>query len=77
MNVVIEAGMNLCLSAGGGFISIGPAGIAIQGTLVMINSGGAPVPIVPVFTAPMGEGPKDPATPTKPAFPGDDPPSKG
>lgn len=41
MNVVIEAGMQLSLKVGGNFISIGPAGIAIQGTTVLINSGGA------------------------------------
>jgi len=41
MNVVIEAGMELTIKASGGFINIGPAGIAISGTLVLINSGGA------------------------------------
>src|SRR5216684_6559000 len=41
MNVVIEAGMQLTIKASGGFINIGPAGVAIQGTLVLINSGGA------------------------------------
>src|SRR5712691_1725477 len=41
MNVVIEAGMELTIKASGGFINIGPAGVAIQGTLVLINSGGA------------------------------------
>jgi type VI secretion system secreted protein VgrG len=43
MTVVIESGMELCLKGAGGFITIGPAGIAISGTMVMINSGGAPV----------------------------------
>jgi type VI secretion system secreted protein VgrG len=43
MTVVIESGMELCLKGAGGFISIGPAGIAISGTMVMINSGGAAV----------------------------------
>jgi type VI secretion system secreted protein VgrG len=43
MSVVIQAGMELCLQGSGGFITIGPAGIAISGTMVMINSGGAPV----------------------------------
>ncbi|HWB06991.1 MAG TPA: type VI secretion system tip protein TssI/VgrG [Verrucomicrobiales bacterium] len=42
MGVVIEAGMSLTLKGPGGFINIGPAGIAIQGTMVLINSGGAP-----------------------------------
>ncbi len=41
MNVVIEAGLELTIKASGGFINIGPAGVAIQGTLVLINSGGA------------------------------------
>jgi type VI secretion system secreted protein VgrG len=41
MNVVIEAGMQLTIKASGGFINIGPAGVAISGTLVLINSGGA------------------------------------
>ncbi len=39
--LVIEAGMQLSLKVGGNFIDISPAGIAIQGTMVMINSGGA------------------------------------
>ena len=41
MNVVIEAGMELTIKAGGNFVNIGPAGVAISGTLVLINSGGA------------------------------------
>jgi type VI secretion system secreted protein VgrG len=43
MTVVIESGMNLCLKGAGGFISIDPAGVTIQGTMVLINSGGSPV----------------------------------
>ncbi|HMD39840.1 MAG TPA: type VI secretion system tip protein TssI/VgrG [Candidatus Acidoferrum sp.] len=42
MNVVIQAGMQLSLVGPGGFIDIGPAGVSIQGTMVLINSGGAP-----------------------------------
>src|SRR6185436_18559403 len=42
MKVVIEAGAQLTLKVGGNFIDIGPAGVAIQGTMVLINSGGAP-----------------------------------
>jgi type VI secretion system secreted protein VgrG len=42
MNVVIEAGVQLTLKVGGNFISIDPTGVAIQGTMVLINSGGAP-----------------------------------
>jgi len=41
MSVVIEAGMELTLKGSGGFITIGPAGVSISGTMVMINSGGA------------------------------------
>jgi len=41
MNVVIEAGLELTIQASGNFINIGPAGVAISGTLVLINSGGA------------------------------------
>jgi type VI secretion system secreted protein VgrG len=41
MDVVIEAGMQLTIQASGNFINIGPAGIAISGTMVLINSGGA------------------------------------
>jgi type VI secretion system secreted protein VgrG len=64
MTVVIEAGMQLTIKAGSNFIDIGPTGVAIQGTMVMINSGGA---------AGSGSGssptsPQDPAqaSPTKP-----------
>jgi type VI secretion system secreted protein VgrG len=41
MNVVIQAGMELSLVGSGGFITIGPSGVAISGTMVLINSGGA------------------------------------
>ena len=59
MKVVIESGMELCLKGAGGFITIGPAGIAISGTMVMINSGGAPVPGSPATLT-------DPGAPTVP-----------
>ena len=39
--LVIEAGAQLSLKVGGNFIDINPAGVFIQGTMVMINSGGA------------------------------------
>jgi type VI secretion system secreted protein VgrG len=42
MKVVIEAGAQLTIKASGGFIDINPAGVFIQGTMVMINSGGSP-----------------------------------
>ncbi len=41
MNVVIEAGMQLTLKAGGNFVVISPAGVAVKGTMVMLNSGGS------------------------------------
>ncbi len=41
MNLVIEAGMSITLKAGGGFIVVGPAGVTISGTPVLINSGGS------------------------------------
>ncbi len=56
MNVVIEAGLQLTIKASGGFINIGPAGIAISGTLVLINSGGA-------AGSGSGSSPQDPQKP--------------
>jgi len=41
MKVIIEAGVQLSLKGPGGFVDIGPAGVTIQGTMVLINSGGA------------------------------------
>jgi type VI secretion system secreted protein VgrG len=41
MKVIIEAGMQISLKGPGGFIDIGPTGVTIQGTMVLINSGGA------------------------------------
>jgi type VI secretion system secreted protein VgrG len=42
MSIVIESGMELTIKSSGGFIKIDPSGITIMGTLVRINSGGAP-----------------------------------
>ncbi len=42
MNVVIEAGMKVSLVVGGNFVDVSPAGVAINGVVVLINSGGAP-----------------------------------
>ena len=39
---VLEAGVQLTLKVGGNFIDINPMGVVIQGTMVLINSGGAP-----------------------------------
>jgi len=41
MNVVIEAMTQLSLKVGGNFVNINAAGVQINGTMVMINSGGA------------------------------------
>ena len=41
MSIVIEAGAQISLKGPGGFVDIGPAGVTIQGTMVLINSGGA------------------------------------
>ena len=40
MNLVIESGVSLTLKVGGSFINLNPAGVFIQGTMVLINSGG-------------------------------------
>lgn len=64
MSVVIEAGMEVALKGPGGFVSVGPSGVTIQGTMVLINSGGA-----------AGSGPgaqtSSPASPDAPADPAD------
>ena len=41
MTLILEAGTQISLKVGGNFIDISAAGVAIQGTMVMINSGGA------------------------------------
>lgn len=41
MRVIIEAGMQISLKGPGGFVDIGPTGVTIQGTMVLINSGGS------------------------------------
>ena len=41
MNVVVEGMTQLTLKVGGNFVDINPGGVFIQGTMVMINSGGA------------------------------------
>jgi type VI secretion system secreted protein VgrG len=41
MKVIIEAGVQISLKGPGGFVDIGPAGVTIQGTMVLINSGGS------------------------------------
>lgn len=41
VNVVLEAGVSISLKAGGSFITVGPAGVSVSGTMVLINSGGS------------------------------------
>ncbi len=41
MNAVIEAGTSITLKAGGGFIVVGPAGVTVSGTPILLNSGGS------------------------------------
>jgi type VI secretion system secreted protein VgrG len=40
--IVIESPMQISLKVGGNFVDISPAGVTINGTMVLINSGGAP-----------------------------------
>ena len=49
--IVLE-GTTICLKSGGNFITISPAGVQIQGTMVMINSGGASMPAQSPAAAP-------------------------
>ena len=83
-NINLMGGMAVNITGGatgvsivgpGGFISITEAGVAIMGTLVMINSGGGPTPANPASPQ-SPDSPSDPTAPTAPKFPGDDPPSK-
>jgi len=65
MTMVLEAGMQLSLKAGSSFIDIGPAGIAISGTpMVMINSGGS-------AGSGSGSSPTSPSSTTDPKDPAD------
>jgi len=59
MKVIIEAGMQISLKGPGGFVDIGPTGVTIQGTMVLINSGGS-------AGSGSGASPKDPKDPTDP-----------
>jgi len=65
MSVIIEAGMQLSLVGPGGFVDIGPAGVSIQGTMVLINSGGAAGsgPGANVSSPESLDAPKDPKDP--------------
>jgi type VI secretion system secreted protein VgrG len=84
MTINLMGGMSVNITGGsegvsivgpGGFISITAAGIAIMGTMVMINSGGGPTPADPAQPQ-SPSSPSSPTAPTAPQFPGDDPPSQ-
>jgi type VI secretion system secreted protein VgrG len=60
--VVIDGVTQLTIKAGGAFITLGPDGVSITGTLVKINSGGS------AGSAPSAQS-AQPAKPTKPADP--------
>jgi len=62
MKVIIESGVQLSLKGPGGFVDIGPAGVTIQGTMVLINSGGA-------AGSGGGASPSDPKNPKDPKDP--------
>ena len=75
--IVLESPMMISLVCGGNFISLGPAGIDIKGTLVNVNTGGAKgsgSAISPqaakkykdAMTSEGGAKPKDPVAPTPP-----------
>jgi type VI secretion system secreted protein VgrG len=75
MNINLMGGLAVNITGGGegvsivgpgGFISITAAGIAIMGTMVMINSGGSPTPASPAS-------PQSPSSPSSPEAP--DPPT--
>ncbi len=72
MTVVIDGGMGVCLSGPGGFVSIDPSGVTIQGLMVKINSGGAALQGQP-GSPQSPEAPIAPGSPTAPTWPGDDP----
>ena len=59
MTLILEAGMQLSLKGPGGFVDIGPSGVSIQGTMVLINSGGA-AGSGPDANPQSPESPKDP-----------------
>ena len=40
-SIVLEAGMELCITCGPSFIKLGPDGVYISGPMVYINSGGS------------------------------------
>ena len=76
MTINLMGGMSVNITGGsegvsivgpGGFISITDAGIAIMGTMVLINSGGAPTPADPA----VPQSPSSPSSPDSPDAPTD------
>ena len=65
LNVAIEAGAKLTLKVGGNFIDISAAGVAIKGTLVLINSGGAAGSVVAPASAQAALLPDAPLNPAE------------
>lgn len=61
--LILEAGSQITLKAGGSFITIGPSGVAINGSRVQINSGGSP-------GSGSGASPDDPRLPRAARGPG-------
>ena len=54
MQVVIEGMTGITLKVGGSFITLNPAGVQIVGPMLMLNSGGAPLPGMPgMLVSPM------------------------
>ncbi len=72
-NIVFEAGMMISFKVGGNFITIGPSGVMINGTTVLINSGGAASPL---SANPQPPDPPDIADDAKPGEKTDPPPPK-
>ena len=66
--VMIEADSQISLKVGGNFIDIGPTGVSIRGTMVLINSGGAAGSADAASTASSGT-PPDPDKPSPPKDP--------
>lgn len=58
--VIIEGGAQITLKVGGNFVDIGPAGVTIKGTMVLINSGGA------AGSGSANQSPAEPAAPEEP-----------
>jgi type VI secretion system secreted protein VgrG len=65
MAIAISAGMSLTLKAGAGTITLGPAGVTIDGPLVKINSGGGGSAAAAAKKANKAQ-PKKPKEPVKP-----------